>query len=99
MEKWDTSANRCASAPITSPPSMSTERFIKARTRSSNVGTVVGITLVLLMLGVLGFLLLNARAMEQYFKEEVQVDVYLKRDLKEVDVMKFRKRLDTEAFT
>ncbi|MFT3884305.1 MAG: permease-like cell division protein FtsX [Flavobacteriales bacterium] len=78
---------------------MSTERFIKARTRSSNVGTVIGITLVLLMLGVLGFLLLNARTLERHFKENVQVDIFLKRDLKEVDVMKFRKRLDTEPFT
>ncbi|MBS1581411.1 MAG: hypothetical protein JST66_04335 [Bacteroidetes bacterium] len=78
---------------------MSTERFIKARTRSSSVGTVIGITLVLFMLGILGFMLLNARALERHFKENVKVDIYLKRDLKEVDVMKFRKRLDTEPFT
>lgn len=78
---------------------MSTERFIKARTRSSNVGTVIGITLVLFMLGILGFMLLNARSLERHFKENVKVDIYLKRDLKEVDVMKFRKRLDIEPFT
>jgi cell division transport system permease protein len=63
------------------------------------VGTVIGITLVLFMLGILGFMLLNAREMERHFKENVKVDIYLKRDLKEVDVMKFRKRLDTEPFT
>lgn len=78
---------------------MSAERFIKARTRSSNVGTVIGITLVLLMLGVLGFLLLNARAIEQYFKENVKVELFLKRDLQEVDIMRFRKRLDIQPFT
>lgn len=77
---------------------MSADRFIKARTRSSNVGTVVGITLVLFMLGLLGFLLLNARQLEQHFKENVQVDIVLERDLKEVELMKLRKKLDTEPY-
>jgi cell division transport system permease protein len=78
---------------------MSNERFIRSRTRSSNVGTIFGITVVLFMLGILGFMLLNARELERHFKENVKVDIYLKRDLKEVDVMKFRKRLDAEPFT
>ncbi|MBL0046410.1 MAG: cell division protein FtsX [Flavobacteriales bacterium] len=78
---------------------MGEDRHFKARTRSSSVGTVIGITLVLFMLGMLGFMLLNARQMERYFKENVKVDLYLKRDMKEVDVMKFRKKLDLEAFT
>ena len=77
---------------------MSEQRFIKSRTRSSNVGTIIGITLVLFMLGLLGFMLLNARELERHFKENVKVDIYLKRDLKEVDVMKFRKQLDAEPF-
>ncbi len=78
---------------------MGVDRHFKARTRSSSVGTVIGITLVLFMLGILGFMLLNARQLERHFKETVQVDLFLNRDLKEVDVMKFRKRLDLEPFT
>ncbi|MBK8582668.1 MAG: cell division protein FtsX [Flavobacteriales bacterium] len=78
---------------------MATERYIKSRTRSSNVGTIVGVTLVLFMLGLLGFMLLNARELERHFKENVKVDIYLNRDLREVDVMKFRKQLDAGAFT
>jgi len=78
---------------------MGVDRHFKARTRSSSVGTVIGITLVLFMLGMLGFMLLNARQLERHFKENVKVDLYLKRDMKEVDVMKFRKKLDLEAFT
>ena len=77
---------------------MSNGRSIRKRTRSSNVGTIIGITLVLFMLGLLGFMLLNARELERHFKENVKVDIYLKRDLKEVDVMKFRKQLDAEPF-
>lgn len=78
---------------------MGKEHYIRQRTRSSNVGTVIGITLVLYMLGLLGFMLLNARELERHFKENVKVDIYLKRDLKEVDVMKFRKQLEAEPFS
>src|SRR5436190_3777447 len=80
-----------------SPP-MSIERQFKARTRTASVSTVIGITLVLVMLGCQGFVLLNASALERYFKENVRVELFLKRDLKEVDVMRFRKELDTETF-
>ncbi|MEZ4739813.1 MAG: permease-like cell division protein FtsX [Flavobacteriales bacterium] len=75
------------------------DRHYKARTRTAGVSTVIGIALVLFMLGVLGFLVLNAQALERYFKENVRVELFLKRDLKEVDVMQFRKELDTEAYT
>ena len=78
---------------------MGVDRHFKTRTRSSSVSTVIGIALVLFMLGVLGFLVLNARALERYFRENVRVELFLKRDLKEVDVMQFRKELDTEPFT
>lgn len=78
---------------------MGDERYLRSRARTSNVGTVIGISLVLFMLGVLGFLVLNARALERYFKENLRVELFLKRDLKEVDVMQFRKELDTEAYT
>lgn len=78
---------------------MSNERYFKARTRSSNVSTIIGIALVLFMLGVLGFLVLNAQALERYFRENVRVEVFLKRDVKEVDLMQFRKELDNEPYT
>src|SRR5690606_24175660 len=84
-------------APLLSP-AMSDQRYLRSRTRTSNVSTVVGIALVLFMLGVLGFLVLNAHALERYFKENVRVELFLKRDLKEVDIMQFRKELDTEAY-
>jgi cell division transport system permease protein len=78
---------------------MGVDRHYKARTRTASVSTVIGIALVLFMLGVLGFLVLNAQALERYFRENVRVELFLKRDLKEVDVMQFRKEMDTEPFT
>ena len=77
---------------------MGMERHFKARTRTASVSTVIGIALVLVMLGVQGFVLLNARSLERYFKENVRVELFLKRDMKEADVMRFRKELDTEPY-
>lgn len=78
---------------------MGVDKHYRARMRSSSVGTVIGITLVLFMLGILGYFLLNARAVEHWVKENVRVEVFLKRGLKEVEVMQFRKELDTQPFT
>ncbi|MCB9182695.1 MAG: cell division protein FtsX [Flavobacteriales bacterium] len=78
---------------------MSASRRIKSRTRTTSLGTVIGITLVLWMLGIQGFVLFNARALERYFKEQVKVELFLKRDLKEVDVMRLRKELDLELWS
>lgn len=78
---------------------MSASRRIKSRTRTTSLGTVIGITLVLWMLGIQGFVLFNARALERYFKEQVKVELFLKRDLKEVDVMRLRKELDLEPWS
>lgn len=75
------------------------DRHYKLRTRTASVSTVIGIGLVLFMLGVLAFLVLNAQALERYFRENVRVELFLKRELKEVDIMQFRKELDTEPFT
>ncbi|MCC7502414.1 MAG: ABC transporter permease [Flavobacteriales bacterium] len=78
---------------------MSNDRPSKLRSRNSGVGTIIGITLVLFMLGVLGWLALNGRAIEQYLRETMVMEVMMERDVKEVDVMQFRKLLDTQPFT
>ena len=78
---------------------MGMDRHYRSRARTATVGTVIGIALVLFMLGVLGFLVLNAHALKRYFQENVRVEIFLKHDVKEVDVMQFRKELDTRPYT
>jgi cell division transport system permease protein len=63
------------------------------------VGTIIGITLVLFMLGVFGTLMLNAHQVSTYLKENIKVQLFLKPDLKEAEIMQFRKELDTSPFT
>ena len=78
---------------------MGVDRQYRSRTRTSSVGTVIGITLVLFLLGFLGFTMLKARELETVLKENVKVEVFVKRDAKEAEVMKLRKEIDLEAFT
>lgn len=78
---------------------MGIDKVSRSRSRSSYVGTIIGITLVLFMLGVFGTLMLNAHQVSTFLKENIKVQLFLKPDLKETEVMEFRKELDTSPFT
>ena len=58
-------------------------RLIRRRLFGAWVSTVISISLVLLLVGVAALLLLNARSVSDYFKENVQVSVLLKQDVTE----------------
>lgn len=78
---------------------MGIDRTLKARARSSSVGTTLGITLTLFMLGALGLFMLSAKGVESYLKEQVVVQLFPKTALKESQVMQLRKELDTEPYS
>ena len=58
-------------------------RLIRRRLAGAWVSTVISISLVLLLVGVAAMLLLNARSVSDYFKENVQVSVLLRQDVTE----------------
>jgi cell division transport system permease protein len=51
------------------------------------------------MLALVGFLLLNARQISIYVKENINVSIYLKDHIKEAEIYRFQKVLDAEPFT
>ncbi|PJI76075.1 Cell division protein FtsX [Capnocytophaga canimorsus] len=53
---------------------------------------------MLFLLGLLGFLLLNAQRLANYFKEQVSVSISLKDDAKEADVLHLQKTLSVAEF-
>lgn len=59
---------------------------------------VVSITLVLLMLGLLGLVMLYAKALSGYVKENVGFTIFMKDEAKEVDILQFQKFLDASDF-
>ncbi|HEX6179887.1 MAG TPA: permease-like cell division protein FtsX, partial [Chitinophagaceae bacterium] len=52
-------------------------RLSARRSKPSYVMAIIGVAFVLLILGVLGWLLINANKLGQHFKENIEVGVYL----------------------
>lgn len=65
---------------------------------STNISTVIGMSLVLFMLGLLGLILLNAKKLSDYAKENIGFAIYLNKNVKEADVIQLKKTLDAEIF-
>ena len=67
--------------------------IIRRRIAGSWISTVISISLLLLLVGVGALLVVNARAVSDYFKENMQVSVLLKDDVGDVDAAAFEQTL------
>lgn len=65
---------------------------------STNISTIIGMSLVLFMLGLLGLVLLNARKLSDYAKENIGFSIYLNKNAREADIMQLKKTLDAEVY-
>jgi len=74
------------------------EKYTRRRYQSSVFTTVVSITLVLLMLGLLSLVVLHAKKLSDYVKENIGFMVYMKEDVPQEDIILFQKQLDAMAF-
>ena len=68
-------------------------RLMRSRIFGSWVSTVISISLVLLLVGVASILLLNARSVSDYFKENMQVSVLMKQDVTEEQALAYQSSL------
>ena len=68
-------------------------RLIRRRLFGAWVSTVISISLVLLLVGVASILLLNARSVSDYFKENLQVSVLMKQDVTEEQALQYQSAL------
>lgn len=73
-------------------------RLIKRRLVNSYLSTIMSISLVLLLVGLASLLLVNARSVSDYFKENMQVSVLLKQEIGNKDAIAFQSVLDTKSY-
>ncbi len=73
-------------------------RISQRRLRSSYLTSVVSISLVLLLLGLVGFLVLNARNVSNYVKENIGINIELREGIREADMQQFKKMLDAREY-
>src|SRR5512147_2081354 len=71
---------------------------IRRRLTTSYITSVVSITLVLFMVGLVGILILNTRKLSDYVKENVGISLYLNEDIREVDIFSLQKMLDSKKY-
>lgn len=71
---------------------------MRRRLRNAYLSSVISISLVLLLVGVASLLLVNAKAISDYFKENMQVSVMLKQTIDESEGLKYKEELDKQPF-
>jgi len=74
------------------------KHFKKHKVRGSFFTSVVSISLVLFLLGVMGLLLLNAHYLSSYVKENIGFSLILKTNAKSVEIRRIQKVLDASEF-
>lgn len=71
---------------------------MRRRLANAYLSSVISISMVLLLVGVAAMLLVNARSVSDYFKENMQVTVMMKQDVSDETAMGFQRDLDAERF-
>jgi cell division transport system permease protein len=75
------------------------DKYTSRKLKSSYISTVVSISLVLFTLGILGIILLNARQLSDYVKENIELSIILDDKAKEADIIQLQKNLDAAPYT
>ena len=73
-------------------------KIMRRRLMNAYLSSVISISLVLLLVGIASMLLVNARGVSDYFKENMQVSVLMKQTVAEEDALKFKMNLDKEEY-
>ena len=74
------------------------KRTVRRRIVNAYISSVISISLVLLLVGVAGLLLVNARSVSDYFKENMQVSVMLNPDVSDDRASGFQSELEMMPF-
>jgi len=73
-------------------------RTYSRRIRSSAITSIISISLVLLLIGLVGLLLVNGRNIRKQVMESIGFNVILKENIKEADIYQLQKILDAREY-
>ena len=74
------------------------EAYARRRLTTAYISTVVSMILVLYMLGLFGLVLLHAKKLSNYVKENIGLTLMLNENVKEADIQLFQKTLDATEY-
>ncbi len=73
-------------------------KIIRRRLANAYLSTVISISLVLLLVGVASMLLVNAKSVSDYFKENMQVSVLMKQEVTEKQAKEYQSVLNSMPY-
>lgn len=73
-------------------------KIMRRRLANAYLSSVISISLVLFLVGLASLLLVNARGVSDYFKENMQVSVMMKQTVSDEEALDFRDKLEKESF-
>ena len=73
-------------------------KIMRRRLANAYLSSVISISLVLLLVGVASMLLVNAKSVSDYFKENMRVSVIMQDNVSEEKAMKYCDKLKEEKF-
>lgn len=73
-------------------------KMMRRRLVNAYMSSVISISLVLLLVGMACMLVLNARTLSDYFKENMEVSVIMKQEVSESQALEFQSLLEDEPF-
>lgn len=68
------------------------------KTKTVYISTVISIALVLLMTGLLGLILVHAKNLSNYVKENIVLNIIVNEGAKEVDILALQRQLDSHPY-
>ncbi len=74
------------------------EQYYRKRVNTAYFTSLVSIMLVLFTLGFLGLLIVNTKILSNYIKENIGFEIIIKPGVKEADVIRLQKQLDTRDY-
>lgn len=72
---------------------------LQSKLKTSSVTVVISLALVLFLLGIVGWIFINAKLLVNHVKENVTVQVYLKEDASQPDADRLKKVIDAAGYT
>ena len=73
-------------------------RMMRRRLANAYLSSIISISLVLLLVGMASMLLVNAKSVSDYFKENMQVSVMMKQSVSDDAALSFKASLEKERF-
>lgn len=73
-------------------------KIMRRRLANAYLSSVISISLVLLLVGVASLLLVNAKGVSDYFKENMQVSVLMKSSVSDEDALEYRETLEKSKY-